>query len=187
MIDRPRRALQISDLMILVVAFAIAASVMRHLPPYLGHPWRDDWLSYVAFWVKRWVPPALAPISVALLLIRIRSPRPHGRRLFRQPGTIALVLNSLAYLGVGLLFVFRVAVLGSAVFVSSPRLSFEIDMVFNSGQYWGGFLIAGAWLGLAFGHALRPEAGWIDRSGTFIGVASVFYSLIRSLESWLHF
>ncbi len=105
-------------------------------------------------------PPFLACLSVALLVLRLRPPRP--RRPARQPGTAAsLAVVVTLLLGGGLLF----TVLGFLwcrgdldLSADDAILSFLLSPLITT-------TIVASWLWRACDGGLRPEPSWIDRAG----------------------
>jgi hypothetical protein len=180
-VDQDARKLTLADIMLLVAATAIGLAFTRslgHLPPGSLHQ--------VAL-----ASPVLAAWSVAMLVLRLRQPRPRLSRLVKQPGAIACGLATLLVLtGGGILLV-------TAASGAAPRGS----RVGWGGTYWApwwagpmhrlsitiGAAIVGAWVSEALGRRRRPEASWIDRFGRVLGAGWVLYFLVASwgdLHRW---
>ena len=116
--------------------------------------------------------------AMALVVLRLRRPRPYRRRLVRQPGFVACTASL-----VGLL-------LGSVC----GRIYFGITYYnlhgynsFRSDDYWSwairpaGLVVLGASAGLWLAGRSLPERSWIDRMGRAIGVfwiAKVAFQLL---------
>jgi hypothetical protein len=107
--------------------------------------------------------PALL-MTVALVPLRLRPPRPVMRRVRRQPGFIACV-------AVGLAATFVILEWASSLFSRSP--SWFAAHVFSliSSPWKIGPIVATAWLVLALSGRWQPEPSWIDRSGRVMGAA----------------
>jgi len=101
--------------------------------------------------------------TIALLVLRLRRPRPRLRRLAVQPGFIAGAAASatLAMLG---------PLIGLASYLSTlkGRGGDVRDLVVLIIPQVG-FAVAGAWLAVALSGRRRPEPGWIDGLGRFVG------------------
>jgi hypothetical protein len=155
------------DAMILIAATAVALALIPR-----GWP---DWginesllKSRVTFFnVMRYViggPIAfLASIwTLALIPLRLRSPRPRRIRLMRQPGMAV---------GVAVGVMFALSAYTATIGLLKPFAPFPSLM-----HWWGGiqlripFAVAGAWLGLILAGRWRAEAGWIDRLGRVLGI-----------------
>src|SRR4051812_6071543 len=94
----PSRRPNLGGGMILVIASAIALAMTRQIdePPY----YLSDALALlrVVFAVEKWGVPWLVTLAWAAMTIRLRRPRPSIRRLWRQPGAIAMLMATLASL-----------------------------------------------------------------------------------------
>ena len=107
--------------------------------------------------------PFLVVAAPALLLLRLRLPRPSRRRVFRQPGTAAclavIVSGSLSVLA-------NIRILMDR-FVANPIT----DYLSRLERLGGSVLLI--WLTLALAGFWRPPADWIDRSGRILGVVLI--------------
>jgi hypothetical protein len=120
--------------------------------------------------------PLFATWTVALLILRLRAPRPSRRRLACQPGAMALasttlvvVLRLLEYAVVALVTI----VLGAWDW-SWPVVSRAINGLYanmTEAVSSPGLAVAAAWLTLIVGGRWRPEPSWIDRAGRLVGLA----------------
>jgi hypothetical protein len=133
----------------------------------------------------------VAAVTIALLALRFRKPRPTLRRLARQPGTVAL---GAVVLGVSV-DLFRS--LDDVVYGIIAEWSFRR---WNHYAYFDirgapeGLAVASAWLTLAVGGRWRAGRDWIDRLGLALGVfwliSPPFYKLVEAaswlLQAWWH-
>jgi hypothetical protein len=128
--------------------------------------------------------------TTAVLLLRLRAPRPRRRRLWSQPGFLAGVAAVLAIawkgLGVGLLVV-------AELVMARPGLVSSIDytgvlstmlMLLLGPQIAPtpasiGGAVALVWLVTWAGGRCRPEPSWIDRSGRVLGAVWMCGSLLE--------
>jgi hypothetical protein len=107
--------------------------------------------------------------TFALLVIRLRRPRPRFRRLNRQPGFVACVAAGLTLLLCGA--------------TSLPLLAHGKDWVsFISYAPEVCFAVVGAWLALALAGRWHTEPGWIDRMGLAVGVLWIASNLLTWLR-----
>ena len=81
--DRPKRRLTLLDVMILVAATAIALALARATVS----PVQPDGEAIVVAWAF------LTPLSWAVLLLRLKRPRPGLRRLTSRPGDAACLVT----------------------------------------------------------------------------------------------
>jgi hypothetical protein len=176
------RPFGLTDAMLLVVAVAVALSVNRA-------DWRDSFYwslvnSYDS--IKTFLIlalPHVAAITVALVAIRMRKPRPALRRLARHPGAVACMVALAALL--------LVVVWAATIAATGRILEYHqhVDRLPNGGGHgvggslrypdagrwltvYGdrvGFSVAGAWLSLVLAGRWRPEPTWIDRFGRAVG------------------
>ena len=172
------RRFNLGDLMILTIALAVglapAVGVVSHIaesfakiPPGGRSFWYFDDLEW--WWdgvVKRlgprsWVVSGVvelllclvAPLAPALVVARLRRPRPTLRQMACQPGFVACAVICMA-LFVGMeLTILRVGLIPPPVLMATP-----------------GALVGTAWLALAVTRRWRSEANWLDRGGRFVGV-----------------
>jgi len=147
----PCRKFTLADIMILVAFTAGGLAMARHV----SLPTSRDWW-YVYPMEKG--SPVLAAWTVAVLALRLRTPRPAARRVFRQPGAAA-GLVSVATLAVW-------AVIQAIEAYRNPQGYLTLIVFSGIGV---GAAVLGAWLVLLVTRTVRPERGWIDRSGIAIG------------------
>jgi hypothetical protein len=108
-------------------------------------------------------------LSITLLVLRLRSPRPSRRRLLCQPGFVA----SLA-VTIGL--VLEMAFWNSAnaiIVLESPRWTWDNLL---DASHWGvhgafeNVAVIVGWSLLLAGKRWRPEPGWLDRTAFWLGL-----------------
>jgi hypothetical protein len=136
--------------------------------------------------------PILVTISVALLVCRLRKPRPNLRRLFRQPGAVAMAC------------VFLLLMYAGAMVLAGRALDRIIDRIWppapvtgSSSIYLGdpstlvyavseaGMFIATCWVLLLAVGRWRPEPTWIDRSGRCLGACWIVLTIVAALANSL--
>lgn len=154
-----RRSLSIADGMIAIAAVAVAMVLVRAtLPIDPGSAGRGRLLMTGMMLLANF----LAPLSFAIVAIRLRRPRPPFRRLARQPGFAACLAASAACV--------VVAILLGILRVTSPK----DDAVgfWMMASYFIPFAVLGAWVTLAAaGRWRRPAPGGVERLGWLIGWA----------------
>ena len=162
----PSRRLTIADVMILVPVVAAGTIILRSsLPGFwrlsgifagdLPDPGRLLWLWQ---WLHGVGSCFVVPMMAALVVIRLRQPRPSLRRLGRQPGFVAC-LAMLSSLVPGGLWV--------ATFYHLPGQTFNV--IWTIITYYTDSAVLGSWLALSLAGRWRSEPGWIDRSGRVLG------------------
>ena len=97
----------------------------------------------------------IAPLTPALLAVRLRRPRPP--RLVCQPGFASSVALCVCAIALIELSIFDLVTLPPMLAMTSP-----------------GMAVLAAWSILAFTGRWKPEASWIDRAGRFVGVFWLF-------------
>ncbi len=115
----------------------------------------------------------VAAWTVALLGLRLWSPRPTMRRLSRQPGWVASVGATLGLsyfiLNHEVQFtIFRVTG-GSTGESTVAEFARQSAYVIRNNPNVVGLTVAMGWLILSLGHRWRPEPSWIDRAGRIVG------------------
>lgn len=183
---RPKtaRKLTILDAMILVAAVACGMAMTRTF-----HPSSDVWLADPNNWFGRItndpvkaivVVPFLMTFTPAVLMIRMRRPRPRFRRLMRQPGMVASCAAAVP-IAVSLLRLAHREWPGD----SSAALNGIInsDPLFADCALDAGVWILAAWLVLWLSGFRRPERSRIDRVGRFVGAGWIVVLAVRILGS----
>ena len=112
--------------------------------------------------------------SLALIVLRLRQPRPGPRRLSRQPGLIACCAASLVYavelVGLSIACVLASRRLGPQFPVTGTGLLAHVSFLIEISTAGApGFAVLACWAMLAAGRRWSPEPGWIDRTGRLIG------------------
>lgn len=129
------------------------------------------------WWVHVPIPP-LITFTLAILFLRLRSPRPSLRRLCSQPGAVAcacvatvLTIHALLMLlGIGLA---RVPGFSHPGLPEWPRL-WTIDPAILD----AGLAVLGAWLVLRANRRFQADSSWLDRTGRALGVLWISCYLI---------
>jgi hypothetical protein len=174
------RTYTLVDASVFVLAAIVAGAEVRHrvagLPLLIAH---IDRTNSGAFWELTWIVDYLCraflyqiliAATIATLLLRLLSPRPSARRLFRQPGTVALTA---ALTGIGLALLVR-----AGPTLRHWRHYYETQLAFDETltYLWSccgrlaGVCVASSWITLALSGRFRPEQSWLDRMGRAIGV-----------------
>lgn len=164
--DRRERTASLSDLMILVACVAGSLVLYRaFLPDYqiqlaasvsLKPTLKFYSLSTIAL-------PLMSSATIAVPLLQIRRPRRLG--LFRQPGTVACTVGSLAlvFLAFWILLIW-----------ASPTFpTYETWPVVMWTEVWDrvAYAVGGAWLTLGMVGCNERKANWVDRLGIILGLA----------------
>ncbi len=169
----------LGDLIILIVASALAMAITRQIPDEDGF-----YLSYFGLsvnrWIGRWVLPWIVTMTLGSLVIRLRRPRPSLRRVLRQPGFVAscLCFSTAGYAVLVALFQFvldRVRSPSSRIFIAN-----DLATNFQGMGMMCGLTIAAGWITLALAGRFHRERGWIDGLGLFVGLCWIAYFLIMS-------
>jgi hypothetical protein len=106
------------------------------------------------------VVPFLAAWTVALLLLRLRRPRPRLRRALLQPGAVACAAATVA-IAVEATWILSLLAVGSRfVHPSSVFVGYAQQV---------SFAVLGGWTALAAGGRWRSEPSWLDRAGRAAG------------------
>jgi hypothetical protein len=182
--EGPRKA-NLGDAMILIVTFAVGLAIALRPLSVMG-----EWYSMIKpahrldagrWWtaVARKMPPQflliqgcvqvaacfVAPLIPALIVARLRRPRPGLRRIACQPGFVACVALCLSAL----------IVVDAAYFdlVLMPPLI---------GALLPGAMVLASWVALWVFRSWKPEAGWIDRLGRLVGE---FWLLMIPWSIWV--
>jgi hypothetical protein len=184
------RPFRLTDAMILVAAMAGGLWVNRS-DGHMGQVWR--WNSYdESTGDLQLAMPHLAALTIALVAMRMRQPRPPIRRIAREPGAVACITASAALLVVGI-WVGMAAALGRHV----EFMQLVTYLPNGTGRGTGGEIVRlpdgrlftiygdcvglavlGSWLCLLFSGCWRPVPTWIDRLGRALGVLWIIMTLV---------
>jgi hypothetical protein len=119
----------------------------------------------------------LAPSTFAVLVLRLRHPRPAWRRLGREPGTLATLLGSMSA------SVMALTVTLGVVFAAHPDWAAVIEIISGMVSSFVAAPIAGGWIATAIIGGWRPTSSWLDRTGRFIGVLWIVIGISGGLSS----
>lgn len=180
------RRFSIADIMIIIPAAAVGALILRAYLPGHAHELRigamlgvDPSGSRRLFaWVRGPGSCLVVPLMAAVIVMRLRRPRPRRSRLAGQPGFVAC-LAVMAALVPGLVWAVTIA----------HRPGFQQVEGFR-GQWgtllwWADTAVVGSWLALAIARRWRPERSWIDRTGRALGLYWVLLFTAALAIPWI--
>jgi hypothetical protein len=155
------RRFSVLDAMILVAATAVGlAGIRAYSPAFCSYQYTSipppPWLNWLAVVLSNWafyLSPLPAAWTLAALMLRLRSPRPHVRRLMRQPGTVA---------GIAATMLILIGVVHYLLDLHNPSWH---DIPFQYTTFSLGCGVGVAWLILSLSMRWRAERSWIDRLG----------------------
>lgn len=132
--------------------------------------------------------PVIIPWTFLLILLRMRSPRPSWRRIWRQPGMAACLVAVFAWLwtAVALLLAMNVEHVARARRVITPAdwaqkyLSDEVFM-------YVGLAVAAVWVVQYSSGRWRRSADWIDMMGRVVGALWIAIGLVWTLREYIEF
>jgi hypothetical protein len=97
------------------------------------------------------------PLTMVIIPIRLRKPRPRLRRIVRQPGFQAALVVSVS---------FMIQILGAALQSGAAKMSL---LAVGAPVHHMGLSIAIVWVLLALCRSWRSDRSWIDRYGRAMG------------------
>jgi hypothetical protein len=160
-----RRRFTITDAMVFIAATAFGLALARKVYPH--DLLRPTVGSYTHWFLNGPAACLVAAWAMALVFVRLRRPRPHRRRLMRQPGFVACTASLLA-LALG--SVCGRIVFGTVFFNLHGYNNFQVE------DYWSwairptGPVVLGAWVGLWLAGRSSAEKSGIDRMGRAVGL-----------------
>jgi hypothetical protein len=189
------------DAMILVVAVAAGLLVNRVdlLTLYFASRWSNSDAYYRIEYALWLVLPHVVSMTVALVAMRIRQPRPPFRRLARQPGAVACMVASATLLLIAC-WIISAAATNRVIEFSQSVTRLPGRGGHGTGGALGrpfsgrtltvyadrvGFAVAGAWLSLLLAGSWRPEPTWIDRFGRAIAWLWFISTVVLWFRSYL--
>ena len=184
------RPFHLGDLMIVVAAvaggFALHRWVNTPIDPATyrnqsnGYGWTYlpamNWFDYL--WIQ--TPSCyFLVVTMALVLMRWRGPRPSARRVLRQPGAVAC----LAVVG-SFLYGFALHHVQKNLHVNAPnphesRMLLGHLAAWNDAVRWVSPAVCGAWAALGWSGSWVAERSWLDRVGRIVGVYWLMYAPVR--------
>ena len=186
------------DLMLLVAAtaagFAMQNACMDDwagLGRFPFHHQTDVWFVRALSWGTSWIPLWLAPWTVTFTAIGLRHPRPDRRHLARQTGAVALAAAT------GVLAVGSASILTILMIRYLPEWRPSFWIAFATPLFChcaldlrlhtlAGGAVATSWAILALTGRWRPNQGWIDLAGRFLGLCWIGIFLIDiCLGPWI--
>ena len=162
------RRFSILDAMILIAGMAVALATLKLVPPEEAPS--NGTQEVLRSWVNESFSLCLYGPTMALLLVRLRKPRPTMRRLIRQPGfaaIVAVLTSSVFYHAAGLMeWSHSKSELYDILFIAPVAIEKSVPAILIT---WSSLLITRRW---------RPEPSWIDRMGRLLAVlwiATIFF------------
>lgn len=124
-------------------------------------------------------------LTLGLLVLRLREPRPKWRRLVRQPGLVAALAVMLAWLIAGAFLFVSVFCWSANSFAMNKLGMLDASDAMNwfltsdaIGAVLAGFAVLVAWATQLLVGRWRAESTWLDRSGRILGVVWVALGLV---------
>jgi hypothetical protein len=175
------------DAMVLVAATAAGLTMFRGNPMrvYLHLPETWAFTKVVErgfFWVAVIVP-CTVTWMLALLILRLRRPRPRLRRIARQPGSVAcFAAVSVTVVGLAVQIPSTIAMEMQGGTLTAVNPSWALYLIFVDLPTCISYAVAASWATLALGGRWRPEPGWIDRIGRTLGF---FWLALILIYPWI--
>ncbi len=162
----------------------------------LRFPW-ESWRIGAAIrpmtrWMVVWWP-VVASWTAALVVLRVRRPRPARWRLFATPGVAACVVATTLFL-----LEITAACLSYAFSLLIPTMigattiwpGFDPMLLLYSTLRGGtsmaiGFGVASLWIWMALARRWRPEPHWIDRTGRLLALLWLILLPFRLYFDWV--
>ena len=141
---------------------------------------RPRWVQYSVLHGMLWIIPVLFALSIAILPLSLRQPRPRFRSIIRSPG---FVMNIAAIAGV-----LCVSVQNMGEMAIDPSRADVIYVQMVSSQLPGdvGYFVVGSLVALALFGRLRPRAVWTDRLAYSMGWVWVGITLLQWTRNYIH-
>ena len=188
------RPFTLADLMVLIAAIAAGFPLARWIRT---EPRKFPGFSYTSFGAGNWLdhiwtlePSCFAALlTLTLIPLRWRGPRPSAARVIRQPGAVACLAAAGAMVA-GLHADLAGESIRNISYSYAPGGS---PLIRTNIWYWASvvrpipLVVIGAWSALALGGRWSPERSWIDRLGRALGVFWVAAYPVRLLGTWLDY
>jgi hypothetical protein len=197
-----RRRMTLLDAVLLVGSAAIGMGAFQFVRRSYFKGWiriADHGLPNITTWstwdvivtccdIAAFLIPVVAPWTFLLIVLRMRSPRPSWRRIWRQPGMAACLAALFGWFWsvLALLLAMNVGYVARSRRTITPEdwaqkyLSDELFM-------YVGLAVAATWLVQYFSGRWRRSADWIDLMGRVLGVLWILIGLVWTLREYLEF
>lgn len=109
--------------------------------------------------------PCIGALSAAMIVLRLRRPRPPFADILRQPGFVGCAATTLVF---------------AACLVSKAPDCSVTGIVFVA-SFANAYLIIAAWFAVLFGGCLSPEPGWLDRMARVLCISGLFSPFLLCL------
>jgi hypothetical protein len=164
--------------MIFVATAAVALACVMEFGSQTRFWQTNPWLQSVQ--VTAWV---ALPLTLALIPLRLRKPRPRGWRLWCQPGMSAEIAVAVSLAHFLLLRSLSDYLNAARTIVSSPDgLLAQITLLLPSKA---SCTVAAMWVVLALSGRWKAEKTWIDRTGRILGLYWIVYPIVSLLFAHL--
>jgi hypothetical protein len=187
------RRFTLLDGMILVGSIALGLAPLRWRGDYGGDgvweglKWTVSNFAWNASYFDHVIPDIVflvMPLTLGMLVLRLRKPRPRWRRLVRQPGFLASLALVLGWVVAGAMTLVDVFWSGIS-FDKTPTASdlwwyWMHDDFAIAGPLLAGFAVVVAWSTQFLVGRWCPEPSWIDRLGRIIGVCWIALALLAA-------
>jgi hypothetical protein len=132
--------------------------------------------------------PLVIPWTLLLLVLRMRPPRPIGRRIWRQPGMAACLAAVLGWFWT----IFPLLLAMNVEYVARSRRSItptDWAQKYLSDELFMyiGLAIAATWFVQYLSGRWRRPADWIDRMGRVLGSLWILIGLVWTLHEYIDF
>lgn len=186
------RAFSLADSLILVAATGLGLGLIRAIASLsdLSGLWQDIYRVWTGDPNSRQIlevtaacllvagQPFLAAWTAAVLVLRMRQPRPPRRHLLTQPGTMACLSGTCA-IGLAVLVSGALWVLARLSGGSIHEVNLAYVLIYASTQV--GAAILWTWVTMALLGHWRPEAHWLDRVGRFLGALWILTAIAGAI------
>ena len=181
--ESPRR-FTVDDAMLFIAALALGTFAIRSTFPDPSILWskliRDDppgyWYSWLLQVSLSAVTIYLVFLTPAMLVARLRKPRPGLRRVGRQPGWIACVIVTVALALDSVRIASRWSQGNGILWIPTLLVDYAQHV---------GFAVMGGCVVLMVSGRWRSEPGWVDRMGRLLGITWIAVAVLAWTRYWL--
>jgi hypothetical protein len=170
-----KRRLSISDGIILVAATAVSLACVREFESLALAMYGRQFGWARRFQASVW---AALPLTLALIPLRLRQPRPRRQLLWRQPGWLAVIAVAVSFAHLLTLVVLdeyfngSLKARGSGFLLRTGALHIPTKSSCSVATIWLALALSGRW---------RSEKSWIDRAGRILGWYWIMYPIMLKL------
>jgi hypothetical protein len=175
-----KRNLSIADGIILVAGAAVAMACYLEFTKERG--FLNTWSTKPHLWLAQATVSVVLPLTLMMIPLLLRQPRPRRGRLWCQPGLLAEIAVAVSLIHFLLLWTLDQMLTGPGSLRSPEGLLGRTVLLLPSRSSCA---VAATWAALALSGRWRAEKSWLDRTGRLVGFYWIVAPFVNRLSAQL--